>query len=74
MYSPSVPHQNEPLPSPIISNGDYLLSTINLREPQYALPGAAYPPSLIVSDDDYLLSAINLSEPQPWSPSTVRLA
>jgi len=36
MYSPSVPHQNEPLPSPIISNGDYLLSTINLREPQYA--------------------------------------
>ena len=57
LSSPSVPHQNEPLPSPIISNGDYLLSTIDLREPQYALPGAAYPPSLIVSDDDYLLSA-----------------
>ena len=52
------------MPSPIISNGDYLLSAINPNEPQYVLPDAAYPPSLIASSDDYLLSAINLSEPQ----------
>ena len=52
------------MPSPIISNGDYLLSAINPNEPPYVLPDAAFPPPLIVSDDDYLLSAINLSEPQ----------
>ena len=47
MYSPSVPHQNEPLPSLMISNNDYPLLTVNLNEPQYALPDAAYPPQLL---------------------------
>ena len=36
----------------------YLLSAINPNEPQYVLPGAAYPPSPIASNDYYLLSAI----------------
>ena len=27
MYSPSVPHQNEPLPSPIITNNEYNIYT-----------------------------------------------
>jgi len=30
--------------SPIASNDDYLLSAINLSEPQYALRNAAYQP------------------------------
>ena len=46
MYLPSVPHQNEPLPPLIISSYDYPLSAVNLNEPQYALPNAAYPPQL----------------------------
>ena len=46
MYLPSVPHQNEPLPPLIISSYDYPLSAVNLNEPQYALPNAAYLPQL----------------------------